>query len=232
MEPRLSIQQPAQRARTRAGPARLLLWLLLSTDAVFVLLHLWAAVERPGWVLFSIAADNGYGEVFQYLKFFWAALLLGWLTPRLGWGCAAWALLFAWLLADDLLALHESLGGRLAEAWDLPAPVGLRAKDLGELLISAAAGAVLLPPIALAWDRGAPAARRLGRDLVVLLLLLVCFGVGLDLLNSALQAEGWLRVALGTLEDGGEMLVASLMLARVFRENASLAGKDTASGES
>jgi len=201
-----------------AGPgAGLLLWLLLAADGVFVAVHLWAAGARPGHRLLSLEADNSYPELFQYLKFFWLALLLtllAWRTRALGY--LAWAALFLYLLLDDLLRLHEDGGAALAEAWQLPAVLGLRAKDLGELAVSAAAALVLLPAIALASYRGGAALRGLSRRLALPLVLLGLAGVGLDLLATALQLVGLPRLLLGTLEDGGEMVIASLMLAAAF----------------
>jgi len=211
-------QRALQRYGGGAGPgAGLLLWLLLAADGLFIAVHLWAAEARPGQRLLSIEADNGYPEVFQYLKFFWLALLtalLAWRTRA--FGCLSWSGLFLYLLLDDLLRLHEDGGAALAEAWQLPALLGLRPKDLGELAVTAGAALVLLPAIALAWSRGGPGLRSLSRRLAPLLALLVLAGVGLDLLASALQPTGWPRLLLGILEDGGEMVVVSLMLAVAF----------------
>ena len=207
-----------QRYGGGAGPgAGLLLWLLLAADGLFIAVHVWAAEARPSHRLLSIEADNGYPELFQYLKFFWLALLmalLAWRTRALG--PLSWSGLFLYLLLDDLLRLHEDGGAALAEAWQLPAFLGLRAKDLGELAVTAAAALILLPAIALAWSRGGPVLRSLSRRLAWLLALLVLVGVGLDLLASAWHPTGWPRLLLGILEDGGEMVAASLMLAVTF----------------
>lgn len=201
--------------------ARTLLLLLLAADALFVAVHVWGSLAHPDWRLLSIEADNGYGELFQYLKFLWLALLLA----RLAWrrravGYLAWSLLFAYLLLDDMLRLHEDLGAALAEDLGLRPWLGLRAKDLGELAVTAIAALLLLAPLSLAWLRGGAAFRALSRSLARRLLLLAGFGVLLDLLASALHPVGGWRLLLGTLEDGGEMVAASLLLARAFAELA------------
>jgi hypothetical protein len=211
-------RQTLQRYGGDAGPgAGLLLWLLLAADGLFIAVHVWAAEARPGHRLLSIEADNGYPELFQYLKFFWLALLMALLAWRTrAFGCLSWSALFLYLLLDDLLRLHEDGGAALAEAWELPALLGLRPKDLGELAVTGGAALVLLPAIALAWRSGGPVLRNLLRRLAWLLALLVLVGVGLDLLASAWHPTGWARLLLGLLEDGGEMVVASLMLAVAF----------------
>lgn len=200
-----------------SAEAGLLLALLLAADGVFVALHLWAADARPEYRLLSIAADNSYAELFQYLKFFWLTLLM----LRLSWqardpGFLPLGTLFLYLLLDDLLRLHEDGGAGLASAWNLPALADLRPKDLGELAVSAAAGLILLPAIGLAYRWGGVALRVLTRRLTLLLALLAIAGIGLDLLTAAWRPSGLPALLLGLLEDGGEMLIASLMLATGF----------------
>jgi hypothetical protein len=223
------VRQEWEGHRDGAGHAAgLLLGLLLAADAVFIALHLWAAEARPAHRLLSIEADNSYPEVFQYLKFLWLALLLAllaWRNRALGY--LPWGALFLYLLLDDVLRLHEDGGAALSDAWQLPALLGLRSKDLGELAVSALAALALLPPIALAWRRGDAGLRCLSRRLALLLGLLVLVGIGLDLLATALRPVGLPRLLLGTLEDGGEMVVASLMLAAGFAASTA-AGPRTA----
>ncbi|MCK7497594.1 MAG: hypothetical protein MZW92_47545 [Comamonadaceae bacterium] len=71
---------------------------------------------------------------------------------------AAWAALFAYIVADDSLELHERGGEWLSMAAALPAFGGLRPQDLGELLVLGTAGVVLVGGRA----AGALALRRAG----------------------------------------------------------------------
>lgn len=163
---------------------------------------------------FSIETDRGVSEVFQALK--WAsisALLLVSSARTRDWGYAAWALLFAYLLVDDWRSVHERWGLALSRAWTLPTPPFIRAADLGELLVSAGAAAALLPGIALGWWRGTPAFRQACADMVSLLLLLVAFGIGVDMLHVAVLHLPGPEKLLAVVEDGGELLVASAIVA-------------------
>jgi hypothetical protein len=197
-------------------PYRSTLAVLIAIDLLLIGLH----IALP-WVpalgsdkRFSIETDRGFSEMVQAFK--WAsicALLLAAGIRARYWGYAAWALLFAYLLVDDWRSMHERWGVMLSRAWRFPTPPFIRAADLGELLVSAAAAAALLPGIALAWWRGSSAFRLASLDLVSLMLLLVAFGIGVDMLHAALLHRPVLEQVLAVVEDGGELLVASAIVA-------------------
>lgn len=96
---------------------------------------------------------------------------------------------------------------------------GLRAKDFGELAVSAIAGVVLLGLIALCYWRSEDGpARSLTRALLPWLCLLVFSGVVLDMVLRQIRAwhRSELEVLIGRiLEDGGEMVAASLLTVTV-----------------
>lgn len=197
-------------------PYRTALTVLLVIDLVLIGLHVampWVAALQAD-KRFSIEADRGFSEMFQAFK--WASicvLLLASCIRTRYWGYAAWALLFGYLLADDWRSMHERWGLMLSRAWRFPTPPFVRAADLGELLVSAAAATALLPGLALAWWRGSPAFRLASLDLVSLMLLLVAFGIGVDMLHAALLHRPVLEQVLAVVEDGGELLVASAIAA-------------------
>ena len=204
--------------------------MLLAADAVFCGLHLVHLAGRLG-PRFSVEADGGYPEAFQYVKEFWAAALLlaaaatavrpggrpaG--LPRRGgaaW-CAAWAGVFGLLLADDALSLHEAADRRLADLLGLRPAFGLRAGDFAELLFAAAAGTAALTVAWAAALAAGPRGRRLSGRLLALLGALALFGVGLDVLHSAARPWPAAFALLGLAEDGGEMAVVSLTVAFLF----------------
>jgi len=199
--------------------AAVLLALLLLGDAVFVALHLVNSltplVSNP---LLNIEQDRGFAEVFQYLKFIWIIALLGTLyikTGRLQY--LPWALMFIYLLLDDSMSIHESLGGVLASWLSLTPMLGLRAQDYGELIVTAVAALLIFPALILVYWKGAHSFRQFSQDLGLLLLLLVFFGVGVDMLHVLGNELGHgIGFLLGTIEDGGEMLAVSLCVWYVF----------------
>lgn len=191
-----------------------LLIILLSVDAIFVLLYC-----LQGWVpgldspKFSIETDRGYSELYQYVKF--ASIVaviagLGWLTRTAGY--TSWALLFTYLLLDDALHVHERYGRAIADRIDWVPPLGLRAQDVGELAVSAMAGSLLVGAIAWTYLRSSPSFRKVSLDLSLLVLFLAFFGVLVDTVHGAVEVGPKWETVLAVIEDGGEMVVVSLIL--------------------
>ncbi len=178
---------------------------LLVVDALLIGLDMLSQLQDwpdPRW---SIEQDGGFAERWQYLKEALAAALL----LQLAWrgesvsrqACLAWALLFLWVLLDDVLAMHESLGQRL-----MP-----EAPAVGELLFMLAVGLLLLYGILRAHWRAGPEWRPWSYRLELGLLAFAFFAVGVDLLHALVQSPLWHPI-LGLIEDGGEMLCMSALL--------------------
>ena len=209
----------------RVDAATTLLWLAVLTDLLFVALHLLHTYTAHAYdARFAIDLDRGFAEVFQYVKFYWMALLFGSMAVvRTSATYAGWALAMTYLGADDSMRFHERAGRYLAEQLALPPMLGLRAVDFGELFVTAAAGAVLLAVIAAGYLRAPAAQRALTRRMGALLVALAFFGVFVDMVHiEVMRAPPW-DVVLGLIEDGGEMLVASVMLAVTFRHWCGIA---------
>ena len=187
--------------------------LLIAGDMGFVLIHvvqkLWQpAVPDP---LFWLGQDGGYAEMFQYLKLYWVTILFGALWARTREPVyAGWTLLYAYLLCDDALRIHEGGGGAIAAAWGYQPMLGLRAQDFGELTVSVGAGIVFLALIYAGYLRSTRRARDVSIDLALLFGLLVFFGVFLDMLPH-LAPHKQVKWVLGTIEDAGEMFTVSLV---------------------
>ncbi|MEW6083900.1 MAG: hypothetical protein AB1607_04815 [Chloroflexota bacterium] len=202
-----------------AQSGSMLLRLLLCTDVAFIILHI-SYFQTPllESSLYSLSRDNGFSEFFQYIKFLWIIILLvdvSLKTKTLGY--MAWVLLFVYFLADDSLQLHESFGRVIAGNLNVATPLNLRLQDIGELIASAIAGAVLFPLLILAYWRGSQNFRKISRDLLVFLILLIFVGIGIDMAHEGIGAEGMLdRLVFRVLEEGGEMTVTSLILWYIF----------------
>lgn len=117
----------------------------------------------------------------------------------------AWCFIFLFVLIDDALQYHETVGAWLATTFHFPSLGGMRPVDLGELLAWSMAGLVVGPMLTVAFLRSSGVERGMG------LILMACFGalvvcaVGLDMLHVAVPSE-LLMVA----EDGGEMIAIAL----------------------
>jgi hypothetical protein len=188
---------------------------LLVLDSMLIFGHVafFAFGLNDGRLLLSY--EPGYGEVFQYTKLFGLAVAFtacAVVARRGTW--LAWTLVFAYLGIDDAFYLHETFGRR----WqDSGREFGFRVQDGFEALFSATVGLVLLAALALSWRRGDALFRWLSVRLLVGLAGLAFVGVGIDILHEHawVQPYRWLHHGLGLLEDGGELVVVSIMVGMV-----------------
>lgn len=196
------------------SPVTGFLLLLLAIDFVFFVLHflpLFGVLNDP---LFSLEVDGGHPEKYQYIKTFSIVVFLIMVSAKVrAFGYCAWAALFLYLLIDDALSVHESIGLHVATSLEFPSAFGLRPRDFGELVVTAFAATLLLSPIAVFYARGSSGFKFVSRCLFLLLIALAFFGILIDMLHVAID-QGWkVSFLLGAVEDGGEMIVMSVMTA-------------------
>lgn len=215
----LAVASPLQPGPSEAGliaSARRLLLLLVAADLAFIVLHvLYIETSLLRGRPFSLEADNGIPEAYQYVKQFWLALcMVGLFRRTRAVVYLGWALVFGFLLLDDAFQFHEHFGQWLGGQYTLPAAFGLRPEDIGELLFAAAFGGVTVLLIGFGYWRGEWDARTVSRDMAILVVVLGGLGVGVDLLHVITYFKAPLLAQfLLILEDGGEMLVVSALVA-------------------
>lgn len=187
------------------------LLLLLVADFAFIFLHfLWRAAPISN-DLFSLQRDRGYAEFYQYIKEFWIIVLLLSICIRTrATGYIVWIVLFGYLLYDDALQVHETLGKYLAARLDIVPLLNLRAQDIGQLLVAAMSCMLLLTLLSWFYARGSDTFKQSTRHLLLLLFTIAFFGVFVDMLHSALKMGGKVNFVLGVVEDGGEMVAMSI----------------------
>lgn len=196
-----------------------LLLLLLGADTVLILLHVLHVYS--GYFAdpsYSIGIERGFGETFQYIKLGWIVLMLVILAIRMnGFLYACWAAFFGLLLADDLFIVRERIGMGIGLELDLGPLLGLRPQDIGELIVIGVFAALLVVPVILAQLLAGADARAFGKSMVLLVAAFVAFGGVFDMIHaSVLSHPSWASV-LGTVEEGGEMIVMSLIVRFVFQ---------------
>lgn len=193
-------------------PADKLLVLVLVADAAIIVVHLLHAYT-PLFAdrFYSLTLDRGLAETIRYYKLglvLLALLALG--TSRRSIPHAAWALVVGLMLWDDLFRTRERFAKQTAAWLDLPAPLGLRPQDLGELVLVGLYLAATAVPVVAAYWLGRHD-RRFWWSMVVLLAALFFFSVGVDLVHVALRTTAWAGV-LGAVEEGGTTIVITFML--------------------
>lgn len=210
--------KPAPWTMVLAKPALVLFTVLICLDFLLIGAHLLRALTP--WfsdALFSVKTERGLAEWFQYAK--WMAVTSGFVVLALRHGTPrylAWVVMFTYLLLDDFFSLHERLGRALARSADLVTVLDMASRDVGELLVSAGAAALLFSLVALSMVRAGPEYVRHCRHAVAGVLLLAVFGVGVDMVNAAVWRGPTFAFLLAVVEEGGELLVASALVALVF----------------
>lgn len=207
-----------------------ILLLFLSADLFFVLLHL---VHKAARLLdmfttirndvFNIYYDLTLAESFQYIKEYWIIVLFAWLIfKKKNTFYTGWALLFIYLLFDDMLGFHGSLATFFLEKFGISSAHVLfgemRYQDFGELGVSVFFGVIFLSLIAVSYFRGGKEVRTTFHYLIGGLLLIVFFGVVNDFANRIFDEDtNQIMFEISRLiEDGGEMLGMSVMCWYVF----------------
>jgi len=197
-----------------------LLILLLSADFIFIVVHILYMNEFMSNSLYSIDRDLGYAEVYQYIKEFWIVLLLLFAAVKRKHAIyLAWAALFLYFLLDDSFRVHERFGGSLAYNFNLQPMLNLRAQDIGELIASLFFGVLLLVFVWATYIFSDDVSKKISRQLFILVMFVVFFGVLVDMFHIALP---WGKSLLGLIEDGGEMLVMSIIVWFVFKLDHTL----------
>jgi hypothetical protein len=197
---------------------RRVLYALVAMDLLLIGLYVVLSVmARADWLIqevpgtFDISEDHGLPESFNYAKWFVIVTCLAATFRRTRVPLfASLATIFLLLLLDDSLRIHEQVGDRLANltGWD----------QLGELIAFTGLGmislSILVPGL---WNLPRDVWPQAVRFIGVLLGLALC-GVVIDLAHASIA---WLGLPMGRLsdrgvglvEDGGEMLLASLATA-------------------
>lgn len=210
----MTTQEPNPLSKTSS----LLFWLCICADFVFIVLHILYKFELLNSSYFSLKRDLGYSEFFQYTKFLWIIILLIYIIRKTRvWEYLSWLAVFTYFLADDAFQLHENIGRSIAGNLDFVAPFNLRLQDIGELTVLAVAGMILLVMLTWAYWRGTQAFRNVSKDLLILVGIMTFFGAFIDAAEIGVDLGLFIKETLGLIDDGGEMIVVSVMLWYVFR---------------
>lgn len=205
------------RAVVRDPAARTVLLMMVGADLVLIALHLSAASRGLEASLHYIDLEYGHAESLQGLRWLWCLGLLGLVVVAARrWAFASLLPLLALLLVTDALELHERGGRAAASVLELPGVLGMRPQDLGELLVVALAGALVVAAAVAGIRVARPSERRHLVRILALVGLIALFGVAVDAVHALAVAEVASGDALGVVEDGGEMLGASALVAYLF----------------
>lgn len=190
----------------------LALFMLLSMDMMFMAIAFANKVFEINEVYYFLDQDWSYAERFQYLKFVACAALIAVMSrARRDGRYLACLVVVVYLLIDDALGVHENVGSMATAALGLNSAFRLRGQDFGELLVTGAAATVAIVLLAIARRHADRTFTRFAGGFLGCLMLLGYFGVFIDMLHIALATGPVADFNLAMLEDGGEMVAATLM---------------------
>lgn len=192
--------------------ARVTCRMIFLVGGLLIAVHLGIAASRvltggEFTTIFSLRREGGVSEFYEYLLSAAVVILMGTVFVRSRIRAFAFvSALFAFILVDGSLLYHERVGLALSSYLDLPGSGSLLPSDLGEMIAWAVAGLVLVP--LLVWCLMHMTHVDLGVYLVygLVMLALAFFAVGVDVIHAMLREAGVEQV-MGTVEDGGELLV-------------------------
>lgn len=189
-----------------------MLGLLLLVDLLLITSHVTRGIwQEPTSRLFDLTVETGYGEFFQAVKSGWCVVVLACLAWwRRSWLYVAWGGVCVFLVADDVLSLHEFAGSWIGRTMG---DGSQSAAHWGEVIFLAGVGVLIVPIAWLSWRFPRRWDRLWLRRLTVLVGALAFFGVVVDALHSFVFWHHTLTLTMTTIEDGGELVVMSLILA-------------------
>jgi hypothetical protein len=193
---------------------------LLVVDVIVIGVFLTSGVgpEPPDAVIFD---DGGIAEVFGYVKAAASVVVMAVIAVRTRQAVwIAWALLFAVVILDDSLMLHETWGVELAAVLDLRI-AGLREQDAGELIVWVLLGVIPAVLVLVAHLRSDATTRSRSLRVGWLFAALLVVAIGLDVLVVA-TGPSQLSAMLALAEDGGELILLTLLLGYVLLVNADV----------
>ncbi|GHB51711.1 hypothetical protein [Persicitalea jodogahamensis] len=194
--------------------------IIFSIDGLLFILHILIITPLLSDPIYDVRSENGYPEMYQYFKeFIIVVLLLRIVLKTKIITFLIWVFLFAYLLFDDSFQIHENVGYYLANTLSLPPLLGLRIQDFGELLVSFTVFSVLCLFLLLFYRTAPVLFQRATIVFFILLCMLAFFGIVVDMLHVVVASKRITNYVLGSIEDGGEMLVVSLMTVYAYYLN-------------
>jgi len=208
--------------------------ILLVLDALIIALAVAAQEGLTDVRRFRIGHGSSVGEWAQHLKLLGVVSAGAWIwVKRRQPVYAALTALFLAVLIDDVGKLHETVGAALVPVLGLEPNYGLRAQDYGEILfLSSWAGPLVLSAV-VAYRRSDAQAQYVARKAAVAVAALAAFGVGADAVHQMVKMAlgrydlyalgfGWLDFAMGVIEEGGELVIMSGIVATAITFAVSL----------
>jgi hypothetical protein len=199
--------------KLREHRASFILLFLLGADFAFIMFHV---IIAKYYCLCNVVGIFTYVKIYNLIKLLGITVLFVYVLRSTR--CSSyisWILVFTYFLLDDALLLHQKIGNYFYAFFDSHSEsLSLRPRFF-ELAVLATVGITLLAVIARGYSRGPKVFRKISEDMLLFLVALVLLGLIVDL-ATAIKLGPTIVFVLGFVEDGGELVVDSLILWYVF----------------
>jgi len=195
----------------------------LAWDAIAIAIHTAYGLAVHGnpqlnWPdFFNIGRDWSAGELGNYVK--WSlivfALFLAYSRVRAP-GYLALAVVFLICLLDDSLQFHERGATALISLSLISDTYGQAQGEIGELIVWSVLGAICVGIMGWGWAASNANERRKIWPALILFLGIFFCAVILDVLHTVVVIRSMIAGLLGLAEDGGEMVVLTLLLSYIW----------------
>ena len=166
-------------------------------------------------VKFHITEEGGYPEYYNYTKTMVLVLLLGRLAlSTRQWVYLAYTIVYAVILMDDFLTIHETVGGYLRRTLEIKPILNLRNQDIGEVITWTLMGTLIVPLMIYGFARSDRSHVRNGLALLYPFGMLLFCAIVVDQLYNPFHAIFFgSGILIDMVEDGGEMVAITWTLA-------------------
>lgn len=207
--------------------SKLFLLIPFFLDLLFIILHFMYGLspdfERN---FFNLEFEYGFSEFYQSLKWLLIIILfIGLYSKKKFFGYVSWGCLFIYIFFDDLIQIHERVGIYIAKKFNFTDLLGLRAQDFGEITVFIFFGLIFFILLAMSYFKGSKEFRKMTKNMLIFILFLILFGVVVDMFHQIINHYPKLNLIVGVVEDGGEMIVNSIILGYLFLFSKSKTSK-------
>jgi hypothetical protein len=202
--------------------AYVLLLVLLFSDVALIVLHAFngSAMGINGHApreLFRIDAQYGLGSLLMFVK--WAIIIV--LLSEIKYlrrdrAFDFWKYLFFYVLLDDIFELTTHGGRWMATLFSFDEFMGLTPADYGKFAFAIGGGLIVSGFLGYLLRRSSRAFVSASFVIFVLLSGFAFFAVFFDIVHTFFDKDPRLEFPLGMLEEGGEMIVVSFLVAYIF----------------
>ena len=201
--------------------SRNLLAFVVAVDIVFIVIYIlrwFKSVPFLGYWRFSLANDWGFPEIFQYCQeLIIIGLLVALFVHYRNIVYLAWIAIFTFVILDDSMKFHEYAGTWIGNNLAIQPMFGIRIVDIGELIFLGLVGLVCLSLLATGYYLSTPMHRKISMRLIGLMFVFALCGGAFDSIHEMVHNNPVLTLIFGIAEDGGEMLVMSVIVWYTFR---------------